>query len=71
MLILSRMKDERIMIGDQIVITVADIRGDKVRLGISAPKHMRVDREEVVNRITKERTRRHGSRTIGSKQNDP
>ena len=38
MLVLSRQRDESIIIGDNIVITVVDIRGDKVRLGIEAPK---------------------------------
>ena len=38
MLVLSRHRDESIMIGDDIVITIVDIRGDKVRLGIQAPE---------------------------------
>lgn len=47
MLILTRRWDERIMIGPDIVITVMRIDGDTVRLGISAPKSVAVDREEV------------------------
>ncbi len=47
MLVLSRHRDEQIMIGDDIVITVVEIRGDKVRLGIEAPKEVPVHREEV------------------------
>lgn len=47
MLILARKKDQQIVIGGQIVITVVEIRGDKVRLGIEAPKDVRVDRKEV------------------------
>ena len=47
MLVLSRQRDESIIIGDNIVITVVDIRGDKVRLGIEAPKDVPVHREEV------------------------
>lgn len=47
MLVLSRQRDESIIIGDNIVITVVDIRGDKVRLGISAPVNIPVDRQEV------------------------
>lgn len=39
MLVLSRQRDETIMIGDDIEITIVDIRGDKVRLGITAPGH--------------------------------
>ena len=44
MLVLSRQKDETIIIGDDIEITVVDIRGDKVRLGVSAPKSISVRR---------------------------
>ena len=47
MLVLSRKRDESIIIGDTIVITVVDIRGDKVRLGIQAPKEVPIDRQEV------------------------
>jgi len=46
MLVLSRQRDESIMIGDNIVITVVDIKGDKVRLGINAPKEVPVHRQE-------------------------
>ena len=51
MLVLSRKKDERIVIRDNIVITVIDIRGDKVRLGIEAPKEVAVHRREVYDKI--------------------
>ena len=47
MLVLSRQRDETIMIGDDIELTVVDIRGDKVRLGIKAPPHIAVHRKEV------------------------
>ena len=47
MLVLSRSKDESIVVGDNIVITVVEIRGDKVRLGIEAPKEVPVHRKEV------------------------
>ena len=47
MLVLSRHRNERIVIDGRIVITVVDIRGDKVRLGIDAPREMPVHREEV------------------------
>lgn len=53
MLVLTRKRDEKIMIGDDIVITVVEIRGDKVRLGIEAPVDIRVDREEVRKDIMK------------------
>jgi carbon storage regulator len=54
MLVLSRHRDESIMIGDNIVITVVDIRGDKVRLGIQAPTSVPVHREEVYEAIKRE-----------------
>jgi carbon storage regulator len=53
-LILSRFIDERIIIGDDIVITVVDIREDKVRLGIAAPRGVTVHRLEVARRIRSE-----------------
>jgi carbon storage regulator len=54
MLVLSRQKDETIMIGDDVEITVVDIRGDKVRLGIKAPPHIPVHRKEVYEAIKRE-----------------
>ncbi|MGA1979204.1 MAG: carbon storage regulator CsrA [Sedimentisphaerales bacterium] len=55
MLVLSRQKDESIMIGDDIKITIVDVRGDKVRLGINAPKEVPVHRIEVYEAIQKEK----------------
>ena len=54
MLVLSRQRDETIMIGDEIEITVVDIRGDKVRLGINAPTKIAVHRKEVYEAIKRE-----------------
>ncbi len=54
MLVLSRQRDETIMIGDEIEITVVDIRGDKVRLGITAPSKIAVHRKEVYEAIKRE-----------------
>jgi carbon storage regulator len=54
MLVLSRQRDETIMIGDEIEITVVDIRGDKVRLGITAPTKIAVHRKEVYEAIKAE-----------------
>ena len=51
MLVLSRKKDEKIIIGDNISIMVVEIRGDKVRLGIDAPKEVSVHRREVYEAI--------------------
>ncbi|KKL80346.1 hypothetical protein LCGC14_2005650, partial [marine sediment metagenome] len=55
MLVLSRQRDETIMIGDDVEITIVDIRGDKVRLGITAPAHVAVHRKEVYDAIRKEK----------------
>lgn len=54
MLVLSRQRDETIMIGDEIEISVVDIRGDKVRLGITAPTKIAVHRKEVYEAIRSE-----------------
>lgn len=54
MLVLSRHRDESIMIGDEIVVTIVDIRGDKVRLGIQAPTDIPVHRREVFEAIQRE-----------------
>ncbi len=55
MLVLSRQRDETIVIGDDIEITVVDIRGEKVRLGINAPPHVPVHRKEVYDAIKREK----------------
>jgi carbon storage regulator CsrA len=54
MLVLSRQRDETVMIGDDVEITVVDIRGDKVRLGITAPRDVSVHRKEVYDAIRRE-----------------
>ncbi len=51
MLVLSRQRDETIMIGDDVELTVVDIRGDKVRLGITAPFHIAEHRKEIYDAI--------------------
>jgi carbon storage regulator len=55
MLVLSRQKDESIMIGDNVEVTIVDVRGDKVRLGITAPKEISVHRKEVYEAIQREK----------------
>jgi carbon storage regulator len=55
MLVLSRQKDESIMIGDNVEITIVDVRGDKVRLGITAPREISVHRREVYDAIQREK----------------
>ena len=67
MLVLSRHRDESIIIGDNIVITVVDIRGDKVRLGIQAPADVPVHRQEVYEAIQRERsTQQRGDQTASA-----
>ena len=55
MLVLSRQKDESIMIGDDVEITIVDVRGDKVRLGINAPRSIAVHRREIYDAIQREK----------------
>ncbi len=58
MLVLSRQKDESIIIGDDVEVTIVDVRGDKVRLGITAPKEIPVHRREVYEAIQREKKER-------------
>jgi carbon storage regulator len=55
MLVLSRQKDESIMIGDNVEVIIVDVRGDKVRLGITAPRDVSVHRREVYDAIQREK----------------
>ncbi len=55
MLVLSRKKDEVITIGENVRITIVEVRGDKVRIGIEAPKDVAVHRQEVYDAIQRER----------------
>jgi len=52
MLVLSRRVGEKLLIGDDIVVTVIEVRSDGVRLGIDAPRHVRVHRAEVLDALT-------------------
>jgi carbon storage regulator len=63
MLVLSRKKNESIVINNDIVITIVEIRGDKVRLGIEAPKDVPVHRMEVYEAI-------HGAKVGGATAGD-
>lgn len=69
MLVLSRKRDEQIVIADHITITVVDIRGDKVRLGIEAPRDVSVHRQEVYAAI--QRGRAGSSEESGAKDQKP
>lgn len=54
MLVLSRYKDQSIYIGDDIVVTIVDVRGDRIRLGIEAPPNVPVHRQEIYEAIQRE-----------------
>ncbi|MBS0577636.1 MAG: carbon storage regulator CsrA [Proteobacteria bacterium] len=54
MLILTRRVGETVMIGDEVTITVLGVKGNQVRVGINAPKHVAVHREEIYERIKRE-----------------
>jgi carbon storage regulator len=58
MLVLSRHKGERIVIGNDIVLTVVEIRGDRVRLGFTGPQEVPIHREEVFQRLAQEQQSR-------------
>jgi carbon storage regulator len=68
MLVLSRKKNESIIINDDITLTVVEIRGDKVRLGIDAPKEVSVHRREVYDAIQSQKLRETNTPT-GSTDN--
>ncbi|MHC4327723.1 MAG: carbon storage regulator CsrA [Planctomycetota bacterium] len=67
MLVLSRQRDESIMIGDDVEIIIVDVRGDKVRLGITAPKSIPVHRREIYDAIQREKAEKKDA----SKQPEP
>ena len=54
MLILTRRVGETLMVGDEVTVTVLGVKGNQVRLGVNAPKHVAVHREEIYNRIQEE-----------------
>ena len=66
MLVLSRYRDESIYIGDDIVITVVDIRGDRVRIGVQAPSDITVHRQEVYDAIKSGNNRDSGTPKVAA-----
>ena len=56
MLVLARKRGERVYIGNDIVVTVVDVRGDRIRLGFDCPPQIAVHREEIYQRIRAEQT---------------
>ena len=72
MLVLSRKRDQKILIGDDIEIRVIEIRGDKVRLGIEAPQDIKVHREEIYDAIKREQVLEDTRRaTTGGESDSP
>lgn len=55
MLILTRRVGESVMIGDEVTITVLSVKGNQVRVGVNAPRHIAVHREEIYERLKRER----------------
>ena len=70
MLVLTRKVGERILIGDDIVITVLDARGDGVRIGIDAPRGVKIQREEVVRAVTEANAEAAAAAGTGSGADD-
>ena len=58
MLVLSRRRDESIMVGENVEITIVGVSGNKVRLGITAPKSIEVHRKEIFEAIRKEKSQK-------------
>jgi carbon storage regulator len=71
MLVLSRKKDESIVINNDITIVVVEIRGDKVRLGVEAPKEVPVHRREVFEAIARGEPMDAGSVTVTPSGTEP
>ena len=71
MLVLSRSKDESIMVGEDVQITIVDVRGNQVRLGITAPRSIEIHRREVFDKIAIEKKREKLLNSIVSSRRIP
>lgn len=70
MLVLTRKRDESIIIGDDIKITIVDVRGDQVKIGIEAPRSVPVHREEIYLEIQEENRRAALGQTVDALELD-
>ncbi|TFC96627.1 MULTISPECIES: carbon storage regulator CsrA [Cryobacterium] len=70
MLVLTRKQGEKILIGDDIVITVLDVRGDSIRIGVDAPRGVRIQRDEVLRAVTEANIAASQSGQPGQGNND-
>ncbi len=70
MLILTRRAGETLMIGDDVSITVLGVKGNQVRIGVNAPKNISVHREEIYQRIQREKSQQAGSQTTVEDEED-
>ncbi|MDX1251222.1 MAG: carbon storage regulator CsrA [Pseudomonadota bacterium] len=65
MLILTRRVGETLIIGDDVTVTVLGVKGNQVRIGVNAPKDVSVHREEIYQRIQKEKEQAHTEEGLG------
>ena len=66
MLILTRRVGETLMVGDNVTVTVLGVKGNQVRIGVNAPKDVPVHREEIYQRIQREKSGENGGAEEGS-----